>query len=69
MSNDPEPGTHVDPLPWVALAAAGFFLLSYPWLSPFVQRQFVLGIPLFFVFEFGVWALLILVVALRTREG
>jgi hypothetical protein len=51
------------------MAAAGFLLLSYPWLSPLVQRRFVLGIPLFFVFEFGVWALLILVVALRTREG
>lgn len=68
MVNGPNNRANWDPLPLVAMAVAGFLLLSYPWFVPFFQRRFVLGIPLIFVFVFGVWALLILVVALRTRE-
>ncbi len=69
MSNEPDHRANLDPLPLLAMAAAGFLLLSYPWVSPLVQDRFVLGIPLIFLFEFGGWALLILLGALYTRGG
>lgn len=67
----PEPSRkrrRIDPLPWLGIGLLAFFLLSYPWLSPFAQGRGLFGIPLILWYVFGVWGLLILLGALR-RPG
>ncbi len=49
-----------------ALAAACF---TYPLLSLFDRPVMVLGVPLIWAYLFGVWALLIVVVAVLSRRA
>lgn len=44
-------------------------LLSYPWLSPALQRHVFLGVPLVLVYLFAVWGGFILLVATRSTEA
>jgi len=48
----------------VALFLLGFLLLNYPLLDLFARGGEVFGIPLLYVYVFGVWALLIGLMAL-----
>ena len=57
-----------DPLQAGLLLLGIFLLLSYPWLSPFLQGRFILGVPLLLVYLFGVWGFTILLVAIK-RKG
>jgi len=52
----------------VALFLFGFVLLNYPILSLVNLDIFVFGLPLQFVYIFGIWGLLILLSALVTMR-
>ena len=55
----------------VALFMAGFVLLNYPILSLFADSGEIGGIPLLYAYVFGVWVLLIGLMALvieRARD-
>lgn len=52
----------------VALAVVAFALFSYPLLRVFDRDVIVLGVPLVWLYVFVSWGLLILLVALTTRE-
>ncbi len=52
----------------VALAVVAFALFSYPMLRVFDRDVIVLGVPLVWLYLFVVWGLLIVLVALTTRE-
>jgi hypothetical protein len=55
----------------IALFLLGYVLLNNPILSLFNLPRMVWGIPLLFFYIFGVWILLIVLIALilRTRSG
>jgi hypothetical protein len=48
----------------VVLAIVGMLALNYPWLSLFSRSVLVFGIPLLYLYLFGLWALLILLAGL-----
>ena len=48
----------------VVLAIVGMLALNYPWLSLFSKNILVFGIPLLYLYLFGLWALLILLAGL-----
>jgi hypothetical protein len=50
----------------VALFLFGFALLNYPLLSLFKPEVLIFGLPLLYVYVFGVWCLLIGLTALVT---
>jgi hypothetical protein len=52
----------------VALFLFGFVLLNYPILSLVNLNVFVFGLPLQFIYIFGIWGLLILLSALATMR-
>jgi hypothetical protein len=52
---------------WVALFLLGVVLLNPPTMSIFSVDRMVLGMPLFYVYLFAVWAGLIALVRLATR--
>ena len=52
----------------VALFLFGFVLLNYPILSLLNLDIFIFGLPLLYIYIFGVWALLILLSAWVTRR-
>jgi hypothetical protein len=52
----------------VALFLFGFVLLNYPILSLLNLKIFVFGLPLQFIYIFGIWGLLILFSALVTMR-
>ena len=64
-------GDSVRSIRLIALFLLGYTLLNNPILSLFNQPHMVLGIPLLFMYIFGVWILLIVLVALivSTRSG
>ena len=43
----------------VALFLFGFSLLNYPFLSLFKPEVLIFGLPLLYVYVFGIWCLLI----------
>ncbi len=47
-----------------ALAVLGWLLFNYPLLGLFSRAGTVLGIPVLYAYLFGVWVLLILLIAL-----
>jgi len=51
----------------VVLAVLAFGLFNYPLLSVFDVDVLVLGVPLVWLYVFGCWALLILLVGLAVR--
>jgi hypothetical protein len=51
----------------VVLAVLGFGLFNYPLLSVFDVDVLVLGVPLVWLYVFGCWTLLILLVGLAVR--
>ena len=51
----------------LALAVAAFALFSYPLLRVVDRAEIVAGVPLVWLYVFGVWGLLIVLVALVTR--
>lgn len=57
----------------IAVAALGVVLIVPPMLARFDQDRLVLGVPLLWLYLFGVWALLItltaIVVARSGRRG
>jgi hypothetical protein len=57
----------------VALFLLGFVLLNYPILSLLNLHIFVFGLPLLYIYIFGIWGLLILLSAWitmrRSREN
>ena len=56
----------------VALFLFGFVLLNYPILSLLNISAMVFGLPLLYIYIFGVWGLLILLAALvvsRSKEN
>ena len=52
----------------VALFMLGWLLLTYPLLALFNRGGSVAGIPLLYVYLFGAWALLIVLMALAARQ-
>ena len=48
----------------VVIAMVSMLALNYPWLSLFSRNILVFGIPLLYLYLFGLWALLILLVGL-----
>lgn len=46
----------------IVITALVALLLNYPWLSLFSSERMLLGIPLLYLFLFGVWLALILCV-------
>jgi hypothetical protein len=52
----------------VALFLFGIVLLNYPILSLFNLNILVFGLPLQFIYIFGIWGLLILLAALVTMR-
>jgi len=52
----------------VALFLLGFVLLNYPILSLLNLDIFVFGLPLLYVYIFGIWAVLILLSAWVTTR-
>ncbi len=52
----------------ISLFFLGILMLNYPILSLFNVRTFVLGIPLFCLYVFSVWAALILLISIATRR-
>jgi hypothetical protein len=50
----------------VALFLLGFVLLNYPILSLLNLHIFVFGLPLLYIYIFGIWGLLILLSAWAT---
>jgi hypothetical protein len=53
----------------VALFLFGFVLLNYPILSLLNLNITVFGLPLVYIYIFGVWGLLIFLAALVTRRA
>jgi hypothetical protein len=53
----------------VAAAMLGFLLFNYPLLALFDTEAIVLGVPLLWAYLFGVWALLIALVAAIAGDG
>lgn len=51
----------------VALFALGCLLLTYPLLAVFNRGGTFLGMPLLYVYLFGAWGLLILLLGLAAR--
>ena len=51
----------------VALFLFGCVLLNYPIISLFNLNVFVFGLPLLYIYIFGIWGLLILLSAWVTR--
>ena len=51
----------------VALFVLGALLLTYPLLALFNREGSVLGLPIFYVYLFGAWAVLILMLGLSAR--
>ena len=51
----------------VALFLFGCVLLNYPIVSLFNLNVFVFGLPLLYIYIFGIWGLLILLSAWVTR--
>jgi hypothetical protein len=51
----------------LALAALAFALFNYPLLSVFDVDAVVLGVPLVWLYLFGCWAVLIVLVGLTVR--
>lgn len=68
MSKSSGPSPSDDPLKAGLLLLGVFLLLSYPWLSPYLQRQFIHGMPLLILYLFGVWGVTILLAALQGRR-
>lgn len=58
---------HADRL--VALFVLGCLVLTYPLLALFNRSGMVLGVPLLYVYLFGVWAALIALAAWTVRAG
>lgn len=52
---------------YVGLFLIGCFLFSFPVLTIFNRAARVLGIPLFFFYLFGAWAVLIVLIMFCTR--
>jgi len=52
----------------VALFLLGFVLLNYPILSLLNLPIFVFGLPLLYIYIFGIWGLLILLSAWATTR-
>lgn len=52
---------------YVGLFLVGGFLFSFPVLTMFNRATHVFGIPLFFLYMFGAWAVVILLVMVCTR--
>lgn len=52
----------------VALCILGFLLFNYPLLALFNRASLWLGIPLVYAYIFAAWALLIVLIALVTRN-
>ncbi|HEX6249011.1 MAG TPA: hypothetical protein VFZ64_14155 [Nocardioidaceae bacterium] len=52
----------------VVLAVLAFALFNYPLLSLFDREVIVLGVPLVWLYVFGVWGLLIVLVGVTTRQ-
>jgi hypothetical protein len=52
----------------VVLAVLAFALFNYPLLSLFDVDAIVLGVPLVWLYVFGAWGALIVLVGLATRE-
>ncbi len=52
-----------------ALFLLGGILFSYPVISLFNQRVLFFGIPLLYLYVFVTWIVLILSIALATRQG
>ena len=52
----------------VALFLFGFVLFNYPILSLLNPDILVFGLPLLYIYIFGIWGLLILLAALATRH-
>jgi hypothetical protein len=54
----------------VGLFLLGYLLFNYPLISLFNLKQLVFGIPLLYAYIFGVWLLLIVLVAIiASRES
>ena len=52
----------------VALFLLGNLLFNYPLLALFNQPKMVLGIPMLYVYVFGAWAMLIVLLALVAEK-
>jgi hypothetical protein len=52
----------------VALFLFGFVLLNYPFLSLLNHDILVFGLPLLYLYIYGIWGILILLAALATRN-
>jgi hypothetical protein len=52
-----------------ALAVFGWLLLTQPLLSIADRAALVLGVPVLYAWMFGIWALLILLMALGVERG
>jgi len=52
----------------VALFLFGFVMLNYPILSLLNRKVFVFGLPLLYIYIFGIWGLLILLSAWVTMR-
>ena len=52
----------------VALFLLGLLLFNYPLLDLFAGRGQVLGIPLLYLYVFGVWALLLALMAVVVEK-
>jgi len=46
----------------IAITLLAGLLINYPWLALFSKNTFVFGIPILYVYLFGIWAVLILCV-------
>jgi hypothetical protein len=53
----------------VGIFLLGAVLFNYPILSLFNRKVIVSGVPIMYLYLFGVWALLIVLMALTTRSG
>ena len=52
----------------VVLAVVGFALFNYPLLRIADVPEVVMGVPLVWLYVFGVWGLLVLLLALTLRK-
>jgi len=52
-----------------ALFLMGFLLLNYPLLSLSAGSQTWLGVPVLYLYIFGVWAVLIALIAIAIERG
>ncbi len=51
----------------VLFVLLALFFLNYPWLSLFSVGQLSMGIPVFYLYLFGFWLLIIIVISLLTE--